>query len=120
MKANPTNISGDSLTTLTTQNSPKLSDKKSEKNQITHRDVAEAVSNPIAVKLKKGDRVKYIGAKFQEQIGLLPLIIHRVDFGYAVADCRKPDGSFTTWIPFADLKLTDSKCDSQGGGHAQD
>jgi putative DNA primase/helicase len=117
LKANSSNISDDSLTTLTTQSSPKLSDKESEKNQVTDRDVVEVISNPIGVKPKKGDRVKYIGTKFQ-QICNLPLIIHRVDAAYGVADCRKPDGSFTSWIPFADLKLTDSRCDSQGGSNA--
>lgn len=120
LKASQTNISDDTLTTLTPQSSPKLSDKKSEKNQITDQDVAKVVSNPFAVKLKKGDRVKYIGTKFQEQIGNLRLIIHRVDAAYGVADCCKPDGGFTSWIPFADLKLTDSACNSQGGSHAQD
>ncbi len=118
LKANNSNSSGDSLTTLTTHNSPKLSDHKSEKNQITDRDVVEVISNPIGVKPKKGDRVKYIGTKFQ-QLCNLPLIIHRFDAAsYGVADCRKPDGSFTSWIPFADLKLTGSDCNSQGGSNA--
>jgi putative DNA primase/helicase len=115
-KANSSNTSDDSLTT---QSFPKLSDKKSEKNQITDRDAVEVIGNPIGVKPKRGDRVKYIGTKFQ-QICSLPLIIHRVDAAYGVADCRKPDGSFTSWIPFADLKLADSRCDSQGGSNAQD
>jgi putative DNA primase/helicase len=89
-------------------------EKEAVKNPITDRDTTKAFSSPIAQKLRKADRVKYIGTKFQ-QLCNLPLIIHRIDAAYGVADCRKPDGSFTSWIPFADLKLTGSECDSQGG-----
>jgi putative DNA primase/helicase len=112
-KSNNTSNSDDPDGLLTS----KLSSQESEKNQIIDRHVAKAAADPIALKPKKGDHVKYIGTKFQ-QLCNLPLIIHRVDAAYGVADCLKPDGNFTSWIPFADLKLTDSRCDSQGGSNA--
>ncbi|AFY86589.1 DUF3854 domain-containing protein [Chroococcidiopsis thermalis] len=99
----------------------KLSEKEAVKNSIPDRDTSKTFSSPIAPKFRSGDRVQCISKQPQfQQLCNLPLVINRVDPGYGVADCRKPDGSFTTWIPIADLQRVDSACETLGGSHAQD
>lgn len=119
LKANVSNSYSETLTTLPTQSSSQLSGKESEKNQIIDRNVANG--DPFAKKPKTGDRVQYIGTKFREgrqPYNNLTLVIHRVDAAYNVADCRMPDGGFTTWIPLEDLIPVDSTLPNQGGNNA--
>jgi hypothetical protein len=52
----------------------------------------------------KGTRVKYVGdPKYAEQFEGLELVVDSID-AYSQIACRKPDGSFTTWLKPEELE----------------
>jgi hypothetical protein len=52
----------------------------------------------------KGTRVKYVGdPKYAEQFEGLELVVDSIDAHSQIA-CRKPDGSFTTWLKPEELE----------------
>jgi hypothetical protein len=52
----------------------------------------------------KGTRVKYVGdPKYAEQFEGLELVVYSID-AYSQIACRKPDGSFTTWLKPEELE----------------
>ncbi|MEG5038891.1 MULTISPECIES: DUF3854 domain-containing protein [unclassified Microcoleus] len=70
------------------------------------RKLAEMLTRPKSVTAKKGLRVRYVGAKYAEQLAGLELVVDAID-KYRQITCVKPDGSFTTWLDPKDLEVAD-------------
>ena len=68
--------------------------------------LVEMLTQPKSVKAEKGLRVRYIGAKYAEQLAGLELVVDAID-KYRQITCVKPDGSFTTWLDPKDLEVAD-------------
>jgi hypothetical protein len=70
--------------------------------------VLEQKESVKAQPLQVGDRCKYIGnhKNFCCQYGDQTLIVDKIDGVWNTASCRKPNGSFTTWLPLKELGRT--------------
>jgi len=66
--------------------------------------LAEILTQPKSVTAKKGLRVRYVGAKYAEQLAGLELVVDEIS-KYGEITCVKPDGSFTTWLDPKELEL---------------
>jgi putative DNA primase/helicase len=69
------------------------------------QELAKMLAPTDTVKVEKGLRVRYIGAKHAEQLAGLDLVVYEINL-YREITCTKPDGGFTTWLSARDLTAT--------------
>jgi putative DNA primase/helicase len=67
---------------------------------------SDLLTQPRSVTAKKGLRVRYVGAKYAEQLASLELVVDEIS-KYGEITCVKPDGSFTTWLDPKELEVAD-------------
>ena len=74
--------------------------------ETERQELAKMLAPSNTVRPKKGLRVRYVGAKYAEQLAGLELVVDTINLHNEIT-CTKPDGRFTTWLSPKDLEAID-------------